>query len=149
MTIKLCEQAFNPWQEIDAYQRQTATLNGQYGATGVFVGTMRDFNQGDTVQAMYVEHYPGMTENQLQQIVEQAEQQWRLLDTLILHRIGSVVPGDTLVLVATWAAHRGDAFDACRFMMEALKSRAPFWKKETLTSGVERWVEKNSDGYLL
>jgi len=146
MTIKLCEQKFNPWREIEAYQ-EAGALKGKFGATGVFVGTMRDFNQGDTVLGMYLEHYPGMTEKQLQQIVAQAEQQWALLDTLILHRIGSVIPDETLVLVATWAVHRGDAFDASRFIMEALKSRAPFWKKESLASGVERWVEKNSEGY--
>jgi molybdopterin synthase catalytic subunit len=147
MTIKLCEQAFNPWQEIQTYQTQTAALTGKHGATGVFVGTMRDFNQGDSVQGMFLEHYPGMTEKQLEGIVAQAEQQWTLLDTLVIHRIGAVLPDDTLVLVAAWAVHRGDAFDACRFIMEALKSRAPFWKQETLASGQVRWVEKNSGGY--
>lgn len=147
MPITLREQAFNPWKEIETYQTQTAGLAGKHGATAVFVGTMRDFNQGDGVQSMFLEHYPGMTEKQLQGIVEQAERQWSLLDTLVLHRIGAVNPDDTLVLVAAWAAHRGDAFDACRFIMEALKSRAPFWKKETLISGRERWVENNSDGY--
>lgn len=148
MQIKLSEQAFNPWQEIENHQRHTTGLAGKHGATSVFVGTMRDFNQGDSVQSMYLEHYPGMTEKQLQHIIEQAEQQWSLLDTLVVHRVGSVVPDDTLVLVATWSAHRGDAFDACRFIMETLKSRAPFWKQETLASGQMRWVEKNSDGYL-
>ncbi|MDD1621781.1 MAG: molybdenum cofactor biosynthesis protein MoaE [Methylococcaceae bacterium] len=147
MPIKLCEQAFNPWKEIEAYQTQTAELAGKHGATAVFVGTMRDFNQGDGVRSMFLEHYPGMTEKQLQHIVEQAERQWSLLDTLVLHRIGAVNPDDTLVLVAAWAVHRGDAFDACRFIMEALKSRAPFWKKETLVSGQARWVENNSKGY--
>lgn len=147
MTIKLYSQAFNPWREIEAYQTLPPELSGKHGATSVFVGTMRDFNQGDSIQTMYLEHYPGMTEKQLQRIVEQAERQWSLLDTLVLHRVGLVVPDDTLVLVATWASHRGDAFDACRFIMEGLKSRAPFWKKETLASGLTRWVEKNSDGY--
>ncbi len=147
MPIKLCEQAFNPWKEIETHQTQAAALSGKHGATSVFVGTMRDFNQGDGVQSMFLEHYPGMTEKQLKGIVEQAELQWSLLDTLVLHRIGVVNPDDTLVLVAVWATHRGDAFDACRFIMEALKSRAPFWKKETLISGQVRWVENNSDGY--
>jgi molybdopterin synthase catalytic subunit len=147
MTIKLYQQAFSPWQEIVAYQQQFDVLKHQYGATSVFVGTMRDFNQGDQVTSMYLEHYPGMTEKQLQQIVEQAEQQWSILDSLVLHRVGQVMPDDTLVLVACWAAHRGDAFDACRFIMEALKTTAPFWKKEILVSGEERWVAGNSDGY--
>lgn len=148
MTIKLCDQPFNPWREIDDYQTQMSELTGKYGATCLFIGTMRDFNQGDDVVAMFLEHYSGMTEKQLQQIVERAEQQWALLDTLVMHRIGSVFPDDTLVLVAAWASHRGDAFDACRFIMEALKNQAPFWKKETLASGQVRWIEKNSDGYL-
>lgn len=148
MTIKLCELAFNPWRELETYQTQTSSLAGKHGASSIFVGTMRDFNQGDTVVNMTLEHYPGMTEKQLRRIVEQAEQQWALLDTLVMHRIGSVIPDETLVLVAVWASHRGDAFDACRFIMEALKNQAPFWKKETLASGQQRWIEKNSNGYL-
>jgi len=146
MTIKLCEQTFNPWQEVETYQQQ-AIMKGKYGACSVFVGTMRDFNQDETVKSMFLEHYPGMTEKQLQRIAEQAAQQWSILDHLIMHRVGEVIPDDTLVLVATWSAHRGDAFDASRFIMERLKTSAPFWKKETLVSGKERWVDKNSDGY--
>lgn len=147
MPIKLCEQEFNPWQEIEKHQTSLPHLAGKFGATGVFVGSMRDFNQGDDVQSMYLEHYPGMTEKQLQQIVEQAQTQWQILDCLLMHRIGEVKPPDVLVLVAVWSAHRGDAFDASRFIMEQLKSRAPFWKKETLASGQHRWVDKNTTGY--
>ncbi len=145
MNISLTSQAFDPWQSLAEYQAQQ--LAGKYGATAVFVGTMRDFNQGDGVVGMSLEHYPGMTEKQLALIVEQANQQWALLDTLLIHRIGNVVPDDSLVLVAAWSAHRGDAFDACRFIMEALKKQAPFWKKERLASGEVRWVESNSNGY--
>jgi molybdopterin synthase catalytic subunit len=145
MSISLTSQAFEPWQSLAEYQAQQ--LAGKYGATAVFVGTMRDFNQGDGVVGMTLEHYPGMTEKQLASIVEQANQQWTLLDTLLIHRIGDVVPDDSLVLVAAWSAHRGDAFDACRFIMEALKKQAPFWKKERLASGEVRWVESNSNGY--
>lgn len=145
MSINLTSQAFDPWQSLADYQSQQ--LAGKYGATAVFVGTMRDFNQGDGVVGMTLEHYPGMTEKQLALIVEQANQQWVLMDTLLIHRIGDVVPDDSLVLVAAWSAHRGDAFDACRFIMEALKKQAPFWKKERLASGEVRWVESNSNGY--
>ncbi len=145
MSISLTSQAFDPWQSLAEYQTQQ--LAGKYGATAVFVGTMRDFNQGDGVVGMTLEHYPGMTEKQLALIVEQANQQWALMDTLLMHRIGDVVPDDSLVLVAAWSAHRGDAFDACRFIMEALKKQAPFWKKERLASGEVRWVESNSNGY--
>ena len=145
MSISLTSQAFDPWQSLAEYQAQQ--LAGKYGATAVFVGTMRDFNQGDGVVGMTLEHYPGMTEKQLASIVEQANQQWALLDILLIHRIGDVVPDDSLVLVAAWSAHRGDGFDACRFIMEALKKQAPFWKKERLASGEVRWVESNSNGY--
>lgn len=147
MLIKLCEQAFNPWQELQAYQDGLPRLAGKFGATSVFVGSMRDFNQGDGISGMHLEHYPGMTEKQLEQIVEQAQSQWQLLESLVIHRIGSVKPEDVLVLVAVWSVHRGDAFDASRFIMENLKNRAPFWKKETLVSGQDRWVDKNTDGY--
>ncbi|OQW76034.1 MAG: molybdopterin converting factor [Proteobacteria bacterium ST_bin11] len=148
MTIKLCAEIFDPWQELAAFQTLAVDMAGKYGATGIFVGSMRDFNQGDEVRSMYLEHYPGMTEKQLQRIVEQAQSQWQLLDVLLIHRVGEVSPNDTLVLVAVWSAHRGDAFDASRFIMENLKSQAPFWKRETLESGQLRWVEKNSNGYL-
>ncbi len=146
MAVKLSDTAFDPWQEIATHQ-QAAEMAGKYGATAVFVGTMRDFNQGDSVCGMFLEYYPGMTENQLQQIVEQATSQWQVLETLVVHRVGRVEPNDTLVLVAVWSEHRGDAFDASRFIMENLKSRAPFWKRETLANGEQRWVEKNSGGY--
>lgn len=147
MLIEVHQQAINPWQILHDYQASRRELAGKYGATVLFVGSMRDFNQGDDVQGMYLEHYPGMTEKQLRQIVEQAQQQWCLLDCLLIHRVGEVRPDDVLVLVATWAEHRGDAYDANRYIMENLKSQAPFWKRETLSSGEQRWVEKNSDGY--
>lgn len=148
MLIELSENSFNPWQAIQDYQNNHPQLTGKHGATSVFVGTMRDFNQGTGVQSMFLEHYPGMTEQQLTRIVEQAQTQWSILDCLLIHRVGSVYPNDVLVLVAVWSIHRGDAFDASRFIMETLKNQAPFWKKETLTSGQQRWVEKNSNGYL-
>lgn len=113
---------------------------GSFGATAVFVGTMRDFNQGDTVERLFLQYYPGMTERELEKIVSEARSQWDLLDALVVHRVGEIYPGEPIVLVAAWSAHRGPAFDACRYLMEALKSRAPFWKKETLP-GKERWVD--------
>ena len=95
---------------------------------------------------MTLEHYPGMTEKELGRIVDEAQQQWALLDVLVIHRVGDLLPNDPIVLVAVWSAHRKDAFEACRHIMEALKSRAPFWKKEQLDNAF-RWVEKNTDGY--
>lgn len=117
-----------------------------FGATASFVGTMRDVNEGDAVQKMVLEHYPGMTERHLERIVETAQQRWQFLDALIIHRTGEVLPADPIVLVAVWAAHRGAAFDACREVTEALKSGVPLWKKETLDHR-ERWVERNTSGY--
>ncbi len=146
MALKLSDTVFDPWQEIAKHQQATG-MAGKYGATAIFVGTMRDFSQGDSVCGMFLEHYPGMTEKQLLLIVEQATSQWQVLDTLVVHRVGRVEPNDTLVLVAVWSEHRGDAFDASRFIMENLKSRAPFWKCETLANGEQRWVDKNSSGY--
>ena len=137
---------FDPWQQLQDYQN--SHLNpGQFGATATFVGTMRDFNEGDDVTGMTLEHYPGMTETELGKINTEAAQRWPLDDVLIVHRVGNIVPGEPIVLVACWSAHRAAAFDACRYLMEALKSRAPFWKKETLNDHSNRWVEKNTDGY--
>lgn len=118
---------------------------GAYGALASFVGYMRDFNAAEAVREMHLEHYPGMTEKSLEDIVDAARTRRPLLDALVLHRIGTLHPGDPIVLVAVWAEHRAAAFDACREIMESLKSRAPFWKKETLEHGT-RWVEHNTPG---
>jgi molybdopterin synthase catalytic subunit len=147
MKVKICPEAFNPWQEILAYQNTAIGASGKFGATSVFIGTMRDYNEGNAVQSMTLDYYPGMTEKQLEKIVTDAGQRWQIVNATIVHRVGEIKPDDTIVLVAVWSAHRGDAFDACRFIMEALKSTAPFWKKEMLESGQTRWVEKNTDGY--
>lgn len=140
MLVKLLDQPFNPWTELGAYQERLE--RGRYGACVSFVGTMRDFNQGQVVEAMFLEHYPGMTERELGRILEEARSGWGFLDALAVHRVGEIRPGDAIVLVAVWSAHRGPAFDACRFIVEALKTRAPFWKKERSAAGV-RWVEQN------
>ncbi|MFZ2724981.1 MAG: molybdenum cofactor biosynthesis protein MoaE [Methylococcaceae bacterium] len=146
MHIQIIDYPFEPYQLVQTYQ-QTLACGGQFGATCVFVGTMRDFNQGDAVQAMSLEHYPEMTEKYLAKIIAQAQLQWAVQDCLLVHRVGEINPQDAIVLVAIWSAHRGDAFDACRFMMEELKKSAPFWKKERLINNESRWVEHNSDGY--
>lgn len=146
--IKIVSSEFDPFVEVQTYQQQQQTLAGKYGAINLFVGTMRDFNEGDKVKGMTLEHYPGMTERQLAKVVTEAGKQWSLLDSLVIHRVGDVYPDDVLVLVAIWSVHRGDAFDASRFIMEELKSNVPFWKKEILLNDNNRWVAKNSDGYL-
>lgn len=145
MAVFIEPDAFDPWGALQAYQ---VTLSGgSFGATAVFVGTMRDFNQGDDVRGMTLEHYPGMTEHQLLAIEAEAAEKWSLIDTLIHHRVGNIHPAEPIVLTAVWSAHRAAAFEANRFLMEALKSRAPFWKSEMLESGRQRWVEKNTPGY--
>lgn len=144
MAVKLSEQPFDPAAEIAQFE--AAQPNGSFGATASFVGTMRNFNEGDSVTAMTLEHYPGMTEKQLEEVIADAKSQWDIIDALIVHRVGEILPGNPIVLTAVCSAHRAAAFDACRFLMEALKSRATFWKKETLVGGDSRWVEKNTPG---
>jgi molybdopterin synthase catalytic subunit len=147
MGVKICADIFDPWQEVQEYQNSANEMAGKFGATSIFIGTMRDFNEGDTVKGMTLEHYPDMTEKHLEKIIAQAQQQWQILDALVVHRTGNILPNEPIVLVAVWASHRGDAYDANRYIMEALKSTAPFWKKELLNSDDERWLVKNSDGY--
>ena len=143
MRVEIREQPFDPLAELAHYQESHAELRGRFGATASFVGTMRDINEGDTVQAMVLEYYPGMTERQIERTVDQAAERWPLLEVLVIHRVGELRPNDPIVLVAVWTGHRAAAFDACRFIMEELKSNAPFWKKETLSEG-ERWVERST-----
>ena len=144
MGVQLEEHGFDPAAEIARFE--AALPKGSFGATASFVGTMRHHNEGDSVTAMTLEHYPGMTEKQLAEVIEDAKSQWDIIDALIVHRVGDILPGNPIVLTAVCSAHRAAAFDACRFLMEALKSRATFWKKETLANGEQRWVEKNTPG---
>lgn len=146
MSVEVLSEAFSPWRYLEAYEQAQSALHGKAGAVATFLGTMRDFNEGDAVQGMSLEHYPGMTERHLERICAEAAERWELLDTLIVHRVGALYPNDPIVLVAVWSAHRKEAFEACRFIMEDLKSKAPFWKKEQLDEGT-RWVEKNTAGY--
>ncbi|MCP5424577.1 MAG: molybdenum cofactor biosynthesis protein MoaE [Gammaproteobacteria bacterium] len=145
MKIEIRDTPFDPLQELAHYQESLIALRGHYGAAAHFIGAMRDHNEGSAVTGMTLEHYPGMTERHLESIVQQARQRWEILEALLIHRIGALKPNDPIVLVAVWAAHRAAAFDACRFVMEELKSRAPLWKKEQLAHG-ERWVEHNTPG---
>ena len=110
------------------------------GAIASFIGTVRDVNDASAITGMTLEHYPGMTEAALDEIVADARGRFDIRDALVIHRVGALIPGDQIVLVAVTSAHRGAAFDACEFVMDALKTRAPFWKKERLPDG-ERWVE--------
>lgn len=145
MHVQIRSEAFNPYEEMGRYQAGLEA-RGAIGAAASFIGTLRDRNEGAVVSEMQLEHYPGMTERHLQAICSEAVSRWALIDCLVLHRCGLIHVGETIVLVATWAARRGEAMDACRFIIEDLKAKAPFWKKERLEGG-ERWVEKNTSGY--
>ena len=143
--VEVREAAFDPWQMLSQWQA-THAANTRSGATAVFVGTMRDFNEGDDVTGMFLEHYPGMTQRQLTELTQQAMEKWSLDAALVVHRVGELTPAEPIVLVAVWSAHRAAAFAACREIMETLKHAAPFWKRETLADGSVRWVEKNTQG---
>ncbi len=110
------------------------------GAIASFIGLARDMNSGSEVSAMTLEHYPAMTEKALAAIVDESLQRWTLLDVTLIHRVGRLLPGDPIVLVIVASSHRAEAFAACEFLMDALKTRAPFWKKEETSEG-ERWVD--------
>jgi molybdopterin synthase catalytic subunit len=142
LTVRVQEAAFNPWEVLASYEQTArARLVGATGGAAVFVGSMRDFNQGQTVSGMTLEHYPGMTVKYLEKVEAEARARWPLLDCLVLHRYGSLRPGDPIVVVAVWAAHRDAAFNACRYIIDELKTRAPFWKQEQTAAG-RRWVDR-------
>ena len=119
--------------------------NPRIGALVTFVGLMRDINEGDQVTALTLEHYPGMTEKALGKILDEAEQRWDLEGMRVIHRVGELKPEDRIVMVMVASRHRGEAFRACEFIIDYLKTRAPFWKKEVTADG-ERWLEaRHSD----
>jgi molybdopterin synthase catalytic subunit len=136
MTVRIQTQDFDASAEIDALRRG----NPKVGAVASFIGIVRDLNEGGVVAEMALEHYPGMTERAIAEIIVQAHGRWDILDALVVHRVGTLRPTDQIVLVVVTSGHRGDAFAACEFIMDYLKTRAPFWKKEKTPSG-ERWVE--------
>jgi molybdopterin synthase catalytic subunit len=141
MTVRVQTQDFDAGFEIN----QLRNARKDTGAIVSFVGQVRDINDGDTVSQLTLEHYPGMTEKSLEAIISQAKSRWDIFDALIIHRVGSFKPTDQIVLVAVSGAHRGEAFKACEFVMDFLKTEAPFWKKEVTQSG-ERWLEaKDTD----
>jgi molybdopterin synthase catalytic subunit len=126
--------------DLSAEVAQLRSGNPKVGAVVTFVGTVRDLNEGSHVAAMELEHYPGMTEQSIDRIIDQACERWPIHDALVIHRMGPLLPRDQIVLVAVTSAHRGDAFAACEFIIDYLKTEAPFWKKETTPEGA-RWVD--------
>jgi molybdopterin synthase catalytic subunit len=136
MPVRVQQEDFDIGAEIAALRRGDAGV----GAVASFIGTVRDANEGSGVATMTLEHYPGMTEKALESICRQARSRFDLRDTLVIHRFGELRPTDQIVLVAVTSAHRGEAFAACEFIMDYLKTQAPFWKKEATEEG-QRWVE--------
>jgi molybdopterin synthase catalytic subunit len=135
-TIRIQTEDFDAGAEIAKIRAGNPTV----GAVASFVGDCRDANDGDAVATMTLEHYPGMTEKALAKIVDEAIARWRVIDVTVVHRVGELKPTDQIVLVVVSGAHRGEAFAACEFIMDYLKTRAPFWKKEQTPAGA-RWVE--------
>ena len=136
MTVRVQSEDFQVGDEI----ARLRAGNPRVGAVVSFIGTVRDLNEGQGVSTLTLEHYPGMTEKSLADICDQARARWDLEDLLVIHRYGELRPLDQIVLVVTTSAHRGEAFLACEFIMDYLKTQAPFWKKETTPQG-ERWVQ--------
>ena len=141
MTVRVQTEDFDIGAEIAALRENRP----QVGAVASFVGVVRDLNEGDRVSTMTLEHYPGMTEKALASIVDEAKARWDIIDATVIHRVGELQPLDQIVLVVVVGAHRGEAFAACEFIMDYLKTRAPFWTKEQTPQG-ERWVDaRDSD----
>ena len=136
MTVRVQEADFDIGAELAALRAGDARV----GALASFLGLVRDINDGTSVSEMTLEHYPGMTEKALEAIVAEAKGRWDLYDVLVIHRVGPLRPCDQIVLVAVTSAHRGEAFAACEFIMDYLKTRAPFWKREATPEGA-RWVD--------
>jgi molybdopterin synthase catalytic subunit len=136
MPIRVQTDDFDLSTEIAALR----AANPQVGAVVSFTGTVRDLNDGAQVAGMELEHYPGMTEQALEDILAQAKARWPIMDGVVIHRVGPLLPLDQIVLVAVTAAHRGEAFAACEFIIDYLKTEAPFWKKEQTPQGA-RWVD--------
>lgn len=134
--IRIQEADFDLTTEVKALRMDDPRV----GAVVTFVGAVRDINDGSKVKGMTLEHYPGMTEKALEEIISQAKGRWDIYKTLVIHRVGPLLPEDQIVLVAVTSAHRGEAFAACEFIMDYLKTAAPFWKKEDTPEGT-RWVD--------
>jgi molybdopterin synthase catalytic subunit len=140
LTIRVQEEDFDVGEEL----ARLSESKPQVGAVACFVGLVRDMEGGGAIDSMTLEHYPGMTEEKLRQTVTEAEERWPLEDCLVIHRTGRLEPGDRIVLAAATSAHRDAAFEACRFIIDWLKTSAPFWKQEQGSEGT-RWVKQRDN----
>ena len=142
--VEILDKAFDAFEKIKAYQAELQTEKS--GALSLFIGTMRDYNEDRKVQSMWLEHYPQMTQKYIAEQLDKVYRQYQINDIRIVHRIGEVYPQDTIVVVAVWAAHRRDAIAANHYLVEQLKSKAPFWKKEKFKDQSTHWVSRNTAG---
>ena len=143
--ISVQQQDFNQQIEYDRLKCKTSI-----GAIVTFTGLVRDINNGQAVSDLSLEHYPGMTEKCLAEIVEQAKQRWNIIESTIIHRVGKLSLSEQIVFVGVASQHRGDAFAACEFIMDYLKTKAPFWKKETMKNGEQQWIDaRESDQHAI
>ena len=140
MKIEIIKEQFDPWEMLVDYKKNQLQNDAKIGASSIFLGTMRDFNDDKDIKSMELEHYPGMTEKYLTKLVDDSIQKFKIIDGLVIHRVGLLKPTDPIVLVATWSEHRDNAFNATREIMESLKSEAPLWKKESTNTGF-KWVK--------
>lgn len=139
--VRVQTEDFNVGQELEHLRRDASgAWDTRVGAVASFIGTVRDMNEGSSVSGLTLEHYPGMTESSIEAIIEQAESRWPLYSVRVLHRVGPMLPADQIVFVGVSSAHREAALEACAFIMDYLKTQAPFWKKESTPEG-HRWVD--------
>ncbi len=143
MSVSIQQEDFDIAAELDALRK----ASGQAGALVSFTGLVRDFSEAGKVDNIFLEHYPGMSEKALHNIIGEAESRWRLLGVRIIHRVGELRPNEQIVLVATASAHRADAFAACEFIMDYLKTTAPFWKREQ-SAGKAEWLDTKASDVL-
>jgi molybdopterin synthase catalytic subunit len=141
--ISVQQQDFNQQEEYDRLKCQTSI-----GEIVTFTGLVRDINQGQQISDLSLEHYPGMTEKCLEDIVERAKQRWNIIASTVIHRVGQLAISEQIVFVGIASQHRGDAFAACEFIMDYLKNQAPFWKKETMANGETKWVDARESDQL-
>jgi len=140
--ILVQEADFDAAELLARLRRRTA---GKAGACVTFTGYVRDYAEQVSSQSLFLEHYPGMCESEIEKVCEHAKARWNVLDYLVVHRVGELRLSEQIVFIAVACAHRGDAFQACAYIIDALKTRAPFWKRETLASGERFWVSQREE----
>lgn len=145
VTIRIQEEDFSLAHEWDALRQR---ISGGAGGIVAFAGLVRDHARaGEEVSGLFLEHYPGMTESSIERIIDQARDRWPLQDVVVVHRVGDLEPGDQIVLVLAASAHRGAAFAGCEFIMDMLKTKAVFWKKETRAGRISSWIRSTGDDF--